>query len=1016
MSPKNLSEQIAKILVVDDTLVNVNILFDMLSAESYKVYILARSPEVLAVAQEIQPDLILLDIRMPIMDGYEVCQQLKAESRTYEIPVIFMSALHELTDKVKGFTVGGVDYITKPFQAEEVVARVKTHIALRLAQKELTARYLLLHEEIRRHQQTEDALQKSEQRYRSIVEDIPAFVCRFRPDGKLLFANDMFCQFFAKLCLTETGEDFFQLIPLAVRATICQQYRALTPREPVVKHEYQMTADDGAVYWQQWTVRAIFQQPDQISEYQAIGEDITPAKQAEIALKDNERRLKESQAIAKLGQWELDLTTNTLLWSDEIYRIFEIDPERFGASYEAFLDAVHPAERALLNETYRASLVNKTPYNLVHRLLMPDGTIKYVHEQCHTEYDQAGRALRSMGTVQDITPLKRQEHALETSLHLFHLMREQAAPAIIQFALEESVQLSGSTSGFFHFINADQQTTRLQTWSQETLQTCVADATLMHEPLAQAGIWSDCIRAGQAVIHNDQQHRYRLPAGHVPLVRDLAVPVIENGRTVMVIGVANKPRDYDQSDIDHIQLLAKNTWILLQLKETQEALQQARETAEAANRTKSEFLARISHEIRTPMNAIMGLSLLTMRTELTLKQQDYLKKIHASATSLLGIINDVLDFSKIEAEKLELEAVEFRLDDVLDKLSAVISMKADEKGLEILFETSPAVPDTLVGDPLRLGQVLLNLTNNAVKFTETGEIVVRTELVHADAASDALLLRFAVQDTGIGITPEHLAKLFQPFTQADDSMTRKYGGSGLGLVICQRLIALMHGEISVDSTPGQGSTFAFTAQLRRHPEIARDAGRAFPAGRAMRILVVDDNESARRILVSMLTAFDLDANAVDSGQAALWELERAGHVGHPYQLVFIDWMMPGLNGLETAKQIQQQIRPKSLPKIIMVTAYGREDFLLEAEQLHVDGFLLKPVTPSLLFETMLTVCGDKLKKFDPASVRLPSNHGAPETELHFNNVRILVVEDNEINQQVINPVGETDRSSESRRS
>ncbi len=304
-----------------------------------------------------------------------------------------------------------------------------------------------------------------------------------------------------------------------------------------------------------------------------------------------------------------------------------------------------------------------------------------------------------------------------------------------------------------------------------------------------------------------------------------------------------------------------------------EDLDEARNEAEDATKAKSDFLANMSHEIRTPMNAIMGMAHLALKTDLTAKQSDYLKKVDISAKSLLGIINDILDFSKIEAGKLDMESVDFQLEDTLDNISTLVGIKTQEKGLELLFKTDRSVPTALVGDPLRLGQILINLSNNAVKFTDAGEIVVSTELVKKDKAQ--VTLKFSVHDTGIGMTDEQAAKLFQPFAQADSSTTRKYGGTGLGLTISKRLAEMMGGEIWVESNAGQGSTFSFTANFGLGKEKAKKRFKPSQDLRGMKVLVVDDNATSRGIFQEMLESFSFEVTLAASGQEGLTELEKA---------------------------------------------------------------------------------------------------------------------------------------------
>ncbi|MEJ2221614.1 MAG: ATP-binding protein, partial [Desulfobacterales bacterium] len=378
-----------------------------------------------------------------------------------------------------------------------------------------------------------------------------------------------------------------------------------------------------------------------------------------------------------------------------------------------------------------------------------------------------------------------------------------------------------------------------------------------------------------------------------------------------------------------------------------EDLNEARNEAEDATKAKSEFLANMSHEIRTPMNAIMGMAHLAMKTDLTAKQYDYLKKVDISAKSLLGIINDILDFSKIEAGKMDMESVDFQLEDTLDNISTLVGIKTQEKGLELLFKTDPSVPRALVGDPLRLGQILINLSNNAVKFTDTGEIVVATELVKQDKAQ--VTLKFSVHDTGIGMTAEQAAKLFQPFAQADSSTTRKYGGTGLGLTISKRLAEMMGGEIWVESQPDRGSTFSFTANLGLGKERAKKRFKPASELRGMKVLVVDDSATSRSILQEMLESFSFEVSLASSGEEGISELEAASK-DKPFELVIMDWQMPGMDGIEASRRIKDHKGLSKIPAIVMVTAYGREEVMQQAEQVGLEGFLLKPVNPSMLFD------------------------------------------------------------------
>jgi signal transduction histidine kinase/DNA-binding response OmpR family regulator/HPt (histidine-containing phosphotransfer) domain-containing protein len=422
-------------------------------------------------------------------------------------------------------------------------------------------------------------------------------------------------------------------------------------------------------------------------------------------------------------------------------------------------------------------------------------------------------------------------------------------------------------------------------------------------------------------------------------------------------------------------------------------LEIARLEAEEANRAKSDFLARMSHEIRTPMNAVIGLTHLAMKTELTDKQADYLSKISLSANSLLEIINDILDFSKIEAGRLTVEETDFLLDDVLNNVINVLGLAAEQKGIEFLLMVRSTVPNRLRGDALRLGQVLLNLTNNAIKFTDKGEVILQASLEEQDETT--VSIRFEIRDTGVGITPEQLDKLFQPFSQADDSITRRFGGTGLGLSISKRLVELMGGHMTVTSEPDVGSEFSFTLPLKLQPDHARDSYEYPNSIKGMRVLVVDDSKMSRMVLHKVLESFTFVVGEADSAVDAQALLAQRDETA-PFRLVITDWSMPDTDGIELARRIRTDPAVTHKPKIIMLTAYGQESVRHRAEEAGMDGFMLKPFNRSILFDTIMDTLNDDAGH----RPRLPARSDQAGVPPNLRGAHILLAEDNEINQQV----------------
>jgi len=482
----------------------------------------------------------------------------------------------------------------------------------------------------------------------------------------------------------------------------------------------------------------------------------------------------------------------------------------------------------------------------------------------------------------------------------------------------------------------------------------------------------------------------------VRLLHTIKIPILDvRGEPLFLLGIS---RDITEQKRADEELRHHREHLEDMIHDRTAELVVAKEQADAANQAKSDFLANMSHEIRTPMNAILGMSHLALQSGLDPRQLHYVQRVHGAAESLLVIINDILDFSKIEAGKLDIEAIPFDLGNVMDSLANLVGLSAEEKGLELLFAEPPQLPTDLIGDPSRLGQVLLNLGYNAVKFTERGEVIVGIDVVERTAVS--VQLRFEVRDTGIGMTPAQQHRLFQPFSQADASTSRRYGGTGLGLAISSQLVRLMGGQIEVESTHGVGSRFHFCLRFDLPAEQVAPQPLDAHALFGSRVLIVDDNAGAREILSAMSCALGLRPDTAVDGREALQMVALADAGDKPYQVMLLDWKMPGIDGIECAQQLAQREGGRHpAPTVLMLTAFNRDDVQrrLDERKLAVGALLIKPVTPSSLFDACSTVLGLPVHR-QPRSTKREEAMLAHQERLR--GAHLLLVEDNVINREI----------------
>ncbi len=700
-----------------------------------------------------------------------------------------------------------------------------------------------------------------------------------------------------------------------------------------------------------------------------IARDITGRKIVEHELRLQRERLIQAEKLARIGSWTLDLTNGQFTCSQMLSEMNGIDPAG-PAMTLADLQKLLPADgyRKVATAIERCSTTGQ-PYDVETEHYRMDGSSFAAHIRGQANYDSSRVITSLTGTVQDITERK------EARARLAALADNMPGSAI--FRLEHNPQGQAAmlymSAGILGLIG-----------------------------IAPDKITDD-FRAFLRLIHKDDLAGYMAASASALATRepfDHQFRIQKRDGLIIWMQIRSAPSSIRPDGSSVWDGIVRD---ITKEREAAAALEMARDAAQTAERAKGEFLATMSHEIRTPMNTVIGMTRLTLQTDLSPKQRNYLEKIDASAKTLLGIINDILDYSKIEAGRLDLEDTEFELEAVLDTLSLATVLRAEEKGLEIIYAVAPEVPRTLKGDPLRLSQVLINLVGNAVKFTSEGEIVVAVCLV---ATAGSQMLQFSVRDTGIGLDADQISGLFQPFTQADSRTSRRYGGTGLGLSISKRLVEKMGGKIEVQSEPGRGSLFRFTIDLVAAPPAAvPDA--AHPLG-GRRVLIVDDNASAREILADMVGMFGMTSNSVPSGAVALDVLRAASARGAPYDLVLMDWRMPGMDGLEAARRIRADASLRRTPAVLMVTAYGREELLQQVDALDLQGLLIKPVTESMMFNAIQhvffpppTISGPEQRKDHPASLVPPERRITGEaTGRLLAGRRILLVDDNALNREV----------------
>ncbi len=738
----------------------------------------------------------------------------------------------------------------------------------------------------------------------------------------------------------------------------------------------------------------------------------------ERQLEQYQKKAKDTLRWAGLATWTYVVEQDAFEIDEEVFRSYDLEISH-PLTLEKFKNALLPDDRELYTRLFEEFLVGKrSSFDLHHRLRTRSGEWVWFNSRGGSvERDVSGKPVRAIGIAQNIMKVKIAELEIQRRDRLLSASNEAARILLEDIGDNHDTQiwlvleLLGAATDvdrvyiWKNYTGADGRfyTTQIYEWSlgadpqqgnEWTVDRPVEEAIPTWEAIFRAG---NCVNNLVRLMPQAEQDQLS-PQGIISI---LVAPIMFKDEFWGFIGFddCQKERVWSDSEAGILKSAGMIVAAAIMRQQAEKELIVARDLAEAGTRSKGEFLARMSHEIRTPMNAILGMCYLCLQTELNDAQRDYLQKTQTATLNLLGIIDDVLDFSKIEAGKMELENIPLRLSNVLKDVIDVVDVKVHDKGLQFVHHVDESVYDNLIGDPLRIRQVLTNIINNAVKFTEEGSISVTIHAVDAEEGNEdpaRTWLEFAVRDSGIGMTPEQVELLFQSFSQADGSTTRKYGGTGLGLIISKRFVEMMGGRIWVESEAGIGSTFLFRIPFSKYVPLEADRIVEMSENRKAnlkdsRVLVVDDDPGARQVLRELIREFVASVETANNGEAAIAALTRATQESNPFDIVLLDWKMPRMDGLEMLRRLREsdQIVP---PKTVMISGYDRSECLRQSKGLGLDAFLVKPVTRRMLEDTLQAVLLQQKKRIDADA--------ETKNKADLNGAEILLVEDNKINQMV----------------